>query len=127
MSLVPSLRSRMKKDAKDRFTKAARYRLTSFIRGRGTTAIVEPDVCIGCGHCFDNCAFEAIALEDVHLHVMEHDYATRKAIILTEDCVGCEKCAVACPVDAIDMILKEGFRWEGNKTVPISTEAGKSG
>ena len=92
-------------------------RTQEYIRGRGTTAIVDDEVCMGCMHCFDNCAFEAISASDRKFSLPDYTYTSRKATIIVENCVGCEKCAIVCPVDAINMITKFGFEAREGKIV----------
>ncbi|TLZ59554.1 MAG: hypothetical protein E6K16_07250, partial [Methanobacteriota archaeon] len=50
--------------AEKRYKTEFRFRTQQYIRGRGTTAVVDEEVCMGCTHCFDNCAFEAIDMAD---------------------------------------------------------------
>ncbi len=94
-------------------------RTQEYIRGRGTTAIVDEEVCMGCMHCFDNCAFEAISANERKFSLPDYTYGSRKATIIVENCVGCEKCAIVCPVDAINMITKFGFESREGKVVEI--------
>ncbi len=104
--------------ARERYKdKGVKARTQEYIRGRGTTAIVHDDVCMGCMHCFDNCAFEAITAVDRKFALPDYTYSSRKAVILVDNCVGCEKCAIVCPVDAIDMITKFGWEVRDGKTV----------
>ncbi len=49
---------------------------------------VNPDTCIGCGACVDQCAFGAITLEDV-------------SVIDPSLCQDCGACEPVCPVGAI--------------------------
>src|SRR6266581_609668 len=95
--------------AKDRYKQGFKVRTQEYIRGRGTLAIVDEEICMGCTHCFDNCAFESIGMVDRKFALPEYSYTSRKAIIIEENCVGCEKCAIVCPVDAITMVTKHGF------------------
>src|SRR5207245_1159784 len=44
--------------AKDRYKQGFKVRTQEYIRGRGTLAVVDEEICMGCTHCFDNCAFE---------------------------------------------------------------------
>ncbi len=104
--------------ARERYKdEGVKFRTQEYIRGRGTTAIVEPDVCMGCMHCFDNCAFEAIMANDRKFSLPDYSYTSRKALIVVENCVGCEKCAIVCPVDAITMIPKFGWEARDGKLV----------
>jgi len=98
-------------------------RTQEYIRGRGTTAIVDDEVCMGCMHCFDNCAFEAISANERKFSLPDYTYTSRKATIIVENCVGCEKCAIVCPVDAINMITKFGFEAREGKIVEIEKPA----
>lgn len=103
--------------ARDRYKSFYKFRTQEFIRGRGTVAVVDEDVCMGCTHCFDNCAFEAIDMADRKFSLPEYTYTSRKAVILYDNCVGCEKCALVCPVDAINMIPKHGWEFREGKLV----------
>ncbi len=104
--------------AKERYKdKGVKFRTQEYIRGRGTTALVDEEVCMGCMHCFDNCAFEAISALERKFSLPDYTYTSRKATIIVENCVGCEKCAIVCPVDAINMITKFGFEAREGKIV----------
>ncbi|HEY4704188.1 MAG TPA: 4Fe-4S dicluster domain-containing protein [Thermoplasmata archaeon] len=104
--------------AQKRYKTEFRFRTQQYIRGRGTTATVDEEVCMGCTHCFDNCAFEAIDMFDRKFALPGLSYTSRKALIIVDNCVGCEKCAIVCPVDAIDMVPKAGFEMRDAKLVP---------
>jgi ferredoxin len=106
--------------ARDRYKNFYKFRTQEFVRGRGTVAIVAEDVCMGCTHCFDNCAFEAIDMADRKFSLPEYTYTSRKAVILYDNCVGCEKCALVCPVDAITMAPKHGWEFRDGKLVQTS-------
>src|SRR5204862_4446189 len=107
--------------AKDRYKQGFKVRTQEYIRGRGTLAIVDEEICMGCTHCFDNCAFEAIGMVDRKFALPEYSYTSRKAVIIDDNCVGCEKCAIVCPVDAITMVTKYGFEVKDGRV--ISTTA----
>ncbi len=110
--------------ARERYKdKGVKFRTQEYIRGRGTTAIVDDDVCMGCMHCFDNCAFEAISALERKFSLPDYTYTSRKATIIVENCVGCEKCAIVCPVDAINMITKFGFETKEGKVVETEKPA----
>ncbi|HPJ75523.1 MAG TPA: 4Fe-4S binding protein, partial [Clostridia bacterium] len=53
-------------------------------------ANIDPDVCIGCGLCYDHCRFDAIIEGD-------------KYSIDINACEGCAVCGLVCPVNAITM------------------------
>jgi ferredoxin len=106
--------------AAERYKKFFRNRATEFIRGKGSLAVVSDPVCMGCTHCFDNCAFEAIDMVDRKFTLPELTYTSRKAVIIEENCVGCEKCAIVCPVDAIGMVPKDGWDVRDGRLVQIA-------
>lgn len=109
--------------AKERYKAFYKGRTQEFIRGRGTLAVVDEPVCMGCTHCFDNCAFEAIDMADRKFALPDYSYTSRKAVIVYDNCVGCEKCALVCPVDAITMIPKHGFEVRDGRLLPIGGPA----
>src|SRR2546429_8376934 len=109
--------------AKDRYKQGFKVRTQEYIRGRGTLAIVDEEICMGCTHCFDNCAFESIGMVDRKFALPEYSYTSRKAIIIEENCVGCEKCAIVCPVDAITMVTKHGFEVRDGRVVSTTPPA----
>src|SRR5256884_8369713 len=95
--------------AKDRYKQGFKVRTQEYIRGRGTLAIVDEEICMGCTHCFDNCAFESIGMVDRKFALPEYSYTSRNAIITEEYCAGCEKWAIVRPAEAITMVTKHGF------------------
>ena len=109
--------------AKDRYKQGFKVRTQEYIRGRGTLAVVDEEICMGCTHCFDNCAFESIGMVDRKFALPEYSYTSRKAIIIEENCVGCEKCAIVCPVDAITMVTKYGFEVKDGRVVSTTPPA----
>src|SRR5712691_10628059 len=110
--------------AKDRYKQGFKVRTQEYIRGRGTLAVVDEEICMGCTHCFDNCAFESIGMVDRKFALPEYSYTSRKAIIIEENCVGCEKCAIVCPVDAITMVTKHGFEVKDGRVVSTTAPPG---
>src|SRR5437016_8092714 len=109
--------------AKDRYKQGFKVRTQEYIRGRGTLDVVDEEICMGCTHCFDNCAFESIGMVDRKFALPEYSYTSRKAIIIEENCVGCEKCAIVCPVDAITMVTKYGFEVKDGRVVSTTPPA----
>ena len=59
-------------------------------------AIVDDDLCSGCGSCVDRCQFDAITLDS--------DFA----VIQEKRCIGCGNCIIVCPEEAISLIIN-GF------------------
>jgi len=55
-------------------------------------AIVDKNLCTGCGLCVDSCPVEAISMNDNDIAVVDPD-----------TCVDCGDCVDVCPVDAISM------------------------
>lgn len=60
------------------------------------SAIVTPEICVGCGLCTDVCPYKAIELQD-------KDGQT-KAVVTEALCHGCGTCAAACPQHAISQL-----------------------
>jgi MinD superfamily P-loop ATPase len=54
-------------------------------------AVVDEDVCAGCGDCLTRCQFEALAVPD--------------GICLVDPgrCVGCGLCTTICPTEALSL------------------------
>ncbi|GIQ88369.1 hypothetical protein KIPB_010604, partial [Kipferlia bialata] len=52
-------------------------------------ARIDPDTCIGCGSCMEECSFKAI----------EEDGAVMR--VIPSKCDDCGSCRLVCPVDAI--------------------------
>lgn len=53
---------------------------------------VNPDRCVGCEDCVEECSSLAITLED------------DIAVIDEDSCIGCASCVDVCPVSAIEEI-----------------------
>ena len=54
---------------------------------------VDADTCDACSDCEERCWFNAIAVEDSDV-----------AVVNAEKCMGCGQCAIGCPEEAISMI-----------------------
>ena len=61
-------------------------------------AVVNEDLCSGCGNCVERCQMDAITLE------------SEFAIVEQKRCIGCGNCLIGCPEDAITLIVKENLR-----------------
>ncbi|MBW1642478.1 MAG: 4Fe-4S binding protein [Deltaproteobacteria bacterium] len=57
-------------------------------------AVVDEDLCIGCGDCIDRCPVEAIEMDDT-------------ATVDRDSCLGCGLCAGVCTEEAIKLHLRE--------------------
>jgi len=55
-------------------------------------AVVDEDMCVGCGTCVEKCPHKAIYLEN------------DKAVRIEEKCIGCGVCAYFCPEQAIKLV-----------------------
>ncbi|KCZ71430.1 polyferredoxin, heterodixulfide reductase subunit A [Candidatus Methanoperedens nitroreducens] len=58
----------------------------------GITAVVDPDVCAGCGVCVPMCPFQAIKMDE----------EAGKANVVKALCKGCGTCVTACPTGALE-------------------------
>jgi MinD superfamily P-loop ATPase len=65
----------------------------------GRIAEIDPEACIGCGHCAEVCRFDAIAQAGDHYAV--------NAIA----CEGCAACFYVCPAEAIRMVQQHAGTW----------------
>ena len=65
---------------------------TPMIAASGYVAVVDDDLCAGCGECADVCQFAAISVDD------------GLACIATNACMGCGVCVAHCPQEAIDLV-----------------------
>ncbi|MHA1882736.1 MAG: hydrogenase iron-sulfur subunit [Candidatus Thorarchaeota archaeon] len=79
---------------------AASRALIPLIRGirkaEAIVSVVDPEICVGCGTCEINCAYNAI---EVIPGDGGHDYAVSNPVL----CAGCGKCGAGCPAGAITM------------------------
>ena len=74
--------------------KAATLLASKEIEVELTKAVVDEDICVGCGACASACPFEAITWSDFGLPVVS-----------VEACTGCGICAATCPVAAMQLRL----------------------
>ncbi|MFQ6065537.1 MAG: 4Fe-4S dicluster domain-containing protein, partial [Candidatus Bathyarchaeia archaeon] len=58
-----------------------------------TTAMVDEDICTGCGKCIDVCPYKAI----------ETDLVKGLVKVIEVKCKGCGSCAATCPVGAMQL------------------------
>jgi NADH dehydrogenase/NADH:ubiquinone oxidoreductase subunit G len=56
--------------------------------------VVDPDKCLGCGGCMENCPCGALELED------KGGY-DKKAQLYPQNCTACHSCELVCPMQAI--------------------------
>jgi heterodisulfide reductase subunit A len=75
---------------------AAASRVASFLKSPEADvdldkAFINPELCIQCGMCADNCNYDAIDTEGDEYKVIE------------VGCQGCGQCAALCPTNAIDL------------------------
>jgi heterodisulfide reductase subunit A len=79
---------------------AASRALIPLVRGirkaEAIVSVVDPEICVGCGTCEINCAYNAI---EVVPGDGGHDYAVTNPVL----CQGCGKCGAGCPAGAITM------------------------
>jgi len=82
--------------AKAAAARAAILMANKKLRTEAITAVVNPDLCRGCGRCEEVCEFKAIELVEVAPKVVN-------ARINEISCKGCGTCSVTCPTGAISM------------------------
>ncbi|MFX0071055.1 MAG: 4Fe-4S binding protein, partial [Candidatus Hermodarchaeota archaeon] len=67
----------------------------SKLAGNNYYAVINEELCTGCGVCVDRCQMDAIILSD--------DISSIKKT----RCIGCGNCIATCPADAIKLIKKD--------------------
>jgi len=82
--------------AKAAAARAAILMANKKLRTEAITAVVNPDLCRGCGRCEEVCEFKAIELVEVAPKVVN-------AQVNEISCKGCGTCSVTCPTGAITM------------------------
>jgi len=82
--------------AKAAAARAAILMANKRMRTEAITAVVNPDLCRGCGRCEEVCEFKAIELVEVAPKVVN-------ARVNEISCKGCGTCSVTCPTGAITM------------------------
>jgi len=82
--------------AKAAAARAAILMANKRMRTEAITAVVNPDLCRGCGRCEEVCEFKAIELVEVAPKVVN-------ARVNEISCKGCGTCSVSCPTGAISM------------------------
>ena len=82
--------------AKAAASRAAILMANKKMRTEAITAVVNPDLCRGCGRCEEVCEFKAIELVEAAPKVLN-------ARVNEISCKGCGTCSVTCPTGAITM------------------------
>jgi len=82
--------------AKAAASRAAILMANKRLRTEAITAVVNPDLCRGCGRCEEVCEFKAIELIEIAPKVVN-------ARVNEISCKGCGTCSVTCPTGAITM------------------------
>jgi electron transport complex protein RnfB len=83
----------------------AEFGILSAVSHSHFRALVDPDVCLGCGDCVERCQFGALS---VPVEICTVD-AVR--------CVGCGQCITVCPTGALEMVRRP----EG-EIAPLATD-----
>jgi Pyruvate/2-oxoacid:ferredoxin oxidoreductase delta subunit len=73
---------------------------------RKATAVVNADLCTGCGICATVCPTVCISIVESELNFNGVSFIDRQR------CTGCNICAIDCPWFAIEMIYPDGTKKE---------------
>lgn len=87
--------------AKGAAARAAKILAHKSIQIPGISALVNDDLCIGCGACQELCAYNAIEMRYVEKRLERSSIPTYQAYVREALCKGCGTCASACPMQAI--------------------------
>jgi ferredoxin len=68
----------------------AEFGAPTAIANAGFLAVVDDELCIGCGDCLERCQFGALTVSDL-------------CVVDSVRCVGCGLCVTVCPTDALSL------------------------
>ena len=66
----------------------------------GKTAAIDQELCTLCGRCEEVCRFEAVEQKEDGSYIINESM-----------CEGCLSCVHQCPVDAIDVVVRNSGEW----------------
>ena len=69
----------------------AEFSIPTAIASSDFVAVVDADLCAGCGDCLERCQFGALTVSNL----------SGLCLVDAGRCVGCGLCAVVCPTDAL--------------------------
>jgi heterodisulfide reductase subunit A len=80
----------------------------NFMETPAVSAVVDDQICVGCGVCVDVCPVEAIELTEELVPVVTFGVATvvsglKKVAKVGDGCIGCGSCASYCPSSAMSL------------------------
>jgi heterodisulfide reductase subunit A-like polyferredoxin len=84
---------------------------TPMLASSGYIAVVDVDLCAGCGECADVCQFAAISVDNGF------------ALIDAAACMGCGVCIAQCPQEAISATARPGEPLEIDKLIAHTAES----